>query len=194
MTLPPPRQTDEELIAEFQRGSEAPFRQLVGRYKDPLTNFVYRFIGDVDECDDVVQETFIRVYRNKLSYRPVAKFSTWIYTIATNLAKSHMHRRKLRRFVTFGRSAGESDSTADIPDEHAQTDRLVETGILEERIQKALDALPEKYREIIILREIQELSYEEIAGITGIGLGTVKSRMNRGRAKLQEMLKDLREN
>ena len=182
--------SDEALIGEFQQGNEAAFNELVCRYKDQLTNFVYRFVGDFDQCQDVVQETFVRVFRNKMSYRPVAKFSTWIYTIATNLAKSHLRRRKFIRLVTLSGEGGGLDGLPELADESSRADRMAESGILEEIIQGALDTLPVKYREIILLREVQELSYEEIAGITGVNLGTVKSRINRARSKLQELLKD----
>lgn len=184
--------TDEELIAEFQRDNEAAFTLLVGRFKDPLTNFVFRFIGDWDDCNDIVQEAFIRVYRSKHSYKPVAKFSTWVYTIATNLAKTQLRRKKLRNVVTFwGRGDNEREALDDIPDEGSRTDALVESSIREQRIEKALNALPAKYREVVVLRDIQELSYEEIAAISGLNIGTVKSRINRGRMQLQQMLKDL---
>ena len=184
--------TDEELIAEFQKENEAAFTLLVGRFKDPLTNFVFRFVGDGDDCNDIVQETFVRVYRSKHSYKPVARFSTWVYTIATNLAKTHLRRKKLRNVVSFwNRGDGEAEILGDIADQHSRTDALVESTVRAERIQKALDTLPAKYREIIVLRDIQELSYEEIAAVTGIRIGTVKSRINRGRAQLQEMLKDI---
>ena len=184
--------TDEELIAEFQRDNEAAFTLLVGRFKDPLTNFVFRFTGDRDDCNDIVQEAFIRVYRSKHSYKPVAKFSTWVYTIATNLAKTQLRRKKLRNVVTFwGKGDDGREALDDIPDEGSQTDALVESNIREEQIQKALDGLSAKHKEVIVLRDIQELSYEEIAEISGLKIGTVKSRINRGRLQLQQTLKDL---
>ncbi len=190
--IPLSKLTDEELIAEFQRNNEAAFNLIVGRFKDPLTNFVFRFVGDRDESNDVVQETFVRVYRKKHSYKPVAKFSTWIYTIATNLAKTQLRRRKLRGMLFWGGKDDEDkDVLFDIPDEHSRTDQRVESSMKEERIQQALDTLPAKYREVIVLRDVQELSYEEIADITKMNIGTVKSRINRGRAQLQEMLKDI---
>lgn len=191
MSTPLSRLSDEELIAEVQNDNEVAFSLLVGRFKDPLTNFVYRFVGDRDDCEDIVQETFVRVYRSRKSYKPVAKFSTWAYTIATNLAKSHLRRKKLRRIITFSRSKEETEPIYDIPDENARADARLESSMREERIQKALDALPVKYREITLLRDVQELTYEEIVAITGLPMGTVKSRINRARALLQEMLKDL---
>jgi RNA polymerase sigma-70 factor (ECF subfamily) len=184
--------TDEELIVEFQRNNEAAFNLLVGRFKDPLTNFVFRYIGDWDDCNDVVQETFVRVYRNKHSYKPIAKFSTWVYTIATNLAKTQLRRKRLRRFVSLGARRDEGEEPIlDLPDESAATDQRLDSSLKEERIQKALNALPAKYREVIVLRDVQEMSYEEIAAIAKLNIGTVKSRINRGRAQLQEMLRDI---
>jgi RNA polymerase sigma-70 factor (ECF subfamily) len=192
MSKPLSELSDEELIAEFQRGNEAAFTLLVGRFKDPLTNFVFRFIGDWDDCHDIVQEAFVRVYRSKHSYRPVARFSTWVYTIATNLAKTHLRRKRLRNLVSFGtKTSDDKEALFDIPDEHARSDALVESNMREQRIQKALDSLAAKYREVIVLRDIQELSYEEIATVTKLNIGTVKSRINRGRSQLQEMLKDI---
>jgi RNA polymerase sigma-70 factor (ECF subfamily) len=185
-------QTDEELIGEFQRLNDAAFELLVSRYKDQLTNFAFRFIGDWDDSNDVVQETFVRVFRNRNSYKPVARFSTWIYTIASNVAKTALRRRRLRKVLSFGRrdDVG-SDALFDIPDESARADIQAESSLREERIQRAIDSLSTKYREVVVLRDVQELSYEEIAGITGLNIGTVKSRINRGRGQLQEMLKDL---
>ncbi|MFN0158265.1 MAG: sigma-70 family RNA polymerase sigma factor [Bacteroidota bacterium] len=184
--------SDEELIAEFQKGNETAFNLIVGRFKNPLTNFVYRFVGDWDDSNDVVQETLVRVYRNKHSYKPVARFSTWIYTIATNLAKTQLRRRKRRGVLFWGGSEDENkDVLFDVPDEESRTDQRVESSLQEERIQKALDALPVKYKEVIVLRDVQELSYEEVAEITKLNIGTVKSRINRGRSQLQEMLKDI---
>jgi len=191
-TKPLHEQTDEELIAEFQRDNEAAFTLLVERYKNRLTNFTFRYVGDWDECNDVVQETFVRVFRSRHSYKPVAKFSTWLYTIATNLAKTRLRRRRIRRFVSLSSShPDEPEPLFDIPDEDARADRLLESSMKEERIQKALASLSDKYREVIVLRDVQELSYEEIASISGLNIGTVKSRINRGRIQLQEMLKDL---
>ena len=183
--------TDEELIAGFQNGSEPAFNVLVGRYKNQLTNFVFRFMGDPEEAYDVVQETFIRVFRNRNAYKPVAKFSTWIYTIASNLAKSRLRRRKLRQTFSFSTRREEPAPEFDIPDESSRADSAVEASMTEERIQKALDELPAKFREVVVMRDIEELSYEEICAITRLPMGTVKSRINRARAQLQESLRDL---
>lgn len=185
--------SDEELIAAYQQGLEEAFDVLVSRFKDPLTNFVYRFLGDFDECDDVVQETFVRVFRNKHLYKPQAKFSTWIYTIAANLAKTRLRQQERRRTLSFSPMWRKEDDQRDydIPDTRYAADRDAESALTNERIQKALNAISAKYREVVILRDIQELSYEEIVEVTGLKIGTVKSRINRGRAMLQKLLKDV---
>lgn len=183
--------TDEELILEFQQNNTVEaFEILVKRYKNPLTNYVFRFLGDTESSADVVQETMVKVYRNKDSYKSIAKFSTWIYTIAGNLAKTELQRRKRRNLFSIS-SYGEDNETFDIPDEQYQPDRMTDSGIKDEIIQKALLKVSDAYRDMVILRDIQELSYEEIAEITGITVGTVKSRINRGRAQLQKLLKDI---
>ena len=183
--------SDEELILEFQKNNlEAAFEILVQRYKNPLTNFVFRFLGDYESCNDVVQETMIKVYRYKDTYSSVAKFSTWVYTIAGNLAKTE-YRRQRRRNIFSISDYGEDNKPYDLPDESYRPDVATDSGIKDELIQKALMKVKETYRETVILRDIQGMSYEEIAEILGVNEGTVKSRINRGRAQLQELLKDI---
>ncbi|MBI1805439.1 MAG: sigma-70 family RNA polymerase sigma factor [Ignavibacteria bacterium] len=185
-------QSDEELIATFQQGTVEAFNQIVGRYKDQLMNFVFRYLGDYDEADDIVQEVFIRVYRNKHAYKPIAKFSTWIYTIAANLAKTQLRRRKRHASFSFHRGKeGENNHDYSIPDTRYPADGQAESSLKQAIIQKALDSINPKYREVVILSDIQELSYEEICQITGLNIGTIKSRLSRGRAKLQILLKSL---
>jgi RNA polymerase sigma-70 factor, ECF subfamily len=183
--------SDEELILEFQKNNtEDAFNILVQRYKNPLTNFVFRFLGDYEACADVVQETMIKVYRYKDSYSSVAKFSTWIYTIAGNLARTE-YRRQRRRNIFSINDYGEEHKTYDLPDESYRPDVATDSGMKDEIIQKALLKVKETYREAVILRDIQGLSYEEISEILGVNEGTIKSRINRGRAQLQELLKDI---
>ena len=183
--------TDEELILEFQQNNTVKaYEILVQRYKNPLINYIYRFLGDYEACADIVQETMIKVYRNKDSYKSIARFSTWIYTIAGNLARTEYQRRKRRNIFSIN-SYGDDDETFDIPDQSAQPDVITDSGIKNEIIQKALLKVSDSYREMVVLRDIQEMSYEEIAEVTGIAVGTVKSRINRGRTQLQKLLKDI---
>ncbi len=183
--------SDEELILEFQRnGTESAFEIIVQRYKNPLTNYVFRFLGDYEACSDVVQETMIKLYRYKDTYSSVAKFSTWIYTIAGNLARTEYRRMRRRKFFSIS-DFGEEHKQFDLPDEVYRPDVMTDSGIKEEIIQNALTKVKDVYREAVILRDIEGMSYEEIAEILKVNQGTVKSRINRGRAQLQELLKDI---
>jgi RNA polymerase sigma-70 factor (ECF subfamily) len=184
--------SDEDLMSQFQAGTVEAFDILVGRYKDPLTNYIYRFLGDMKECEDLLQETFLRVYRNRHSYRRIARFSTWLYTIAGNLARSEYRKRKRRRISSL-QSVNKNDEEyeMEVPDETFSPDKDTESSIQDFYIQDALTKIPEEFREVVVLRDVQQLSYEEIAEITGLPMGTVKSRINRGRTKLQILLKDI---
>jgi RNA polymerase sigma-70 factor (ECF subfamily) len=183
--------TDEQLIKEFQVNNTLDaYELLVKRYKDPLMNFVYRFVGDKDVCTDIVQDTMIKFYLNKDSYREFAKFSTWIYTIAGNLAKNELKRR--RRRTIFSIDNNDDEKSLQIEDKaFVAPDKATDGEIKNEIIQKALMKVKPVYREVVILRDVQDLSYEEIADITGLSLGTVKSRINRGRTQLQKLLKKI---
>jgi len=184
--------TDEELIKEFQdHDTIAAYEILVKRFKDPLMNFVFRFVGDKNACTDIVQDTMIKFYLHKDSYKSFAKFSTWIYTIAGNLAKNELKRRKRRTFYSLSPS-DDDERNFQVEDASViQPDRAADNAIKSEMVQRALLKVKPVYREVVILRDIQELSYEEISEITGLTLGTVKSRINRGRAHLQKLLKNI---
>ena len=188
-----PNISDEQLIARFQLGDVQAYDILVRKYKDQLLNFVYRFVGNRTDAEDIVQETFLRVYRNKHMYKEIAKFSTWVYTIAGNLAKTELRRRKRHRIFSVSNFVNE-ERDFDIPDRDHSPERKVDSNMQEKIIQKAIEKLPIKFKEVIILRDIQEFAYEEISQILNIPLGTVKSRVNRGRLKLQEDLKFLFDN
>ena len=183
--------TDEQLIKVFQdHNTLEAYEILVKRFKDPLTNFVYRFVGDRDACTDIVQDTMIKFYLNKDSYKSFAKFSTWIYTIAGNLAKNELKRRRSRTIYSL--SNDDEDRTIQIEDKKfVAPDRAADNEIKGEIVQKALLKVKPVYREVVILRDIEGLSYEEVAEITNLSIGTVKSRINRGRTQLQKLLKDI---
>jgi RNA polymerase sigma-70 factor (ECF subfamily) len=183
--------SDEELISEFQANNTiAAYEALVKRYKDPLVNFVYRFLGDKDASVDVVQDTMIRFYLNKDSYKSFAKFSTWIYTIASNLARNELKRRKRKRLFSID-TGGEDGQAVEISNGEILPDEIADGELKYKIIQDALDKVSPVYREVVILRDIQELAYEEISEITGLPKGTVKSRINRGRDQLQKLLKHI---
>ncbi len=184
------RPTDEDLIERFQQGELTAYEEIVRRYKDQLLNFVFRFLNNQEEAEDVVQETFLRVYRNRFAYTRVAKFSTWIYTIAGNLARTELRRRKRRRFFSLS-DMGLEDRDYEISDEVFNPETHVDSALGEEIIQREISKLSPKFREVIILRDVQELSYEEISKIIRVPIGTVKSRVNRARLRLQNRLKKI---
>jgi RNA polymerase sigma-70 factor (ECF subfamily) len=184
---PAVRLTDEELILAFQQEDETAFDEIVKRYKNPLFNFVGRLLGDNFYGEDIVQETFLRVYRNKHRYHQVAKFSTWIYTIASNLAKTELRRRKVRNFFSIS-SKGAEEKDYDIVDTATDVEKEVDGAIRTQMILREVDKLPPHFKEAVLLRDVQDLSYEEISNILDVPLGTVKSRVNRGRSRLQKRL------
>ena len=185
------RESDHQLIEATKRGDEAAFAEIVNRYRNPLTNYIFRMLNDYEEAVDLAQETFVRVYFAIERYHTDYAFSTYIYRIATNLAISEIRKKRRRKLLSltsfFQSEEGEAQEfhppdTRSLPDEDLVEDERSRT------IRKAIAALPDKYRAPIVLREIQELSYEEIAQILGLGLGTTKSRISRARALLRDKL------
>ena len=183
--------TDEDLIERFQNGDEQAYIELVNRYRDRLMNFVYRFVNDYEQSEDIAQETLIKLYTHKHYYKKIAKFSTWIYTIAANLAKSELRKKKSRKVTNLSQMSTQ-EKEYELPADQPDTDQAIESEFIEKRIQAAIQKLPLHFKTVTILRDIQELSYEEISKIVDVPLGTVKSRINRARLQLQKELKDLR--
>jgi RNA polymerase sigma-70 factor (ECF subfamily) len=176
--------TDSELAQRFLDGEQRAFGELVGRYDQRLLNFVYRTVGDRERAQDLVQETFVRVYRHLHRFDQNRKFSTWIYTIAGNLAKNELRNRSRNPLVLFQtiRKNWEADHRPlEWEDERSMPDDLFRKRHLREKVEEAVQHLPEHHRIVFVLREIEGRSYEEIAEITGTNLGTVKSRLNRAR-------------
>lgn len=181
---------DEALMEHVVGGSEAAFATIVDRYRARIINLVSRFINDRDRAQEIAQEVFLRVYVHRERYQPTGKFSTWLYTIAVNLAKNEIRRRvrakdstSLDRLIEMTGDSGRF--TADLG---PRPDRRLRQREIQEHVARALAELPDRYREVIILRDVQQLSYEEIERILNIPGGTVRSRINRARTCLQESL------
>tara|TARA_B100001287_G_scaffold45462_1_gene34502 strand:- start:1262 stop:1861 length:600 start_codon:yes stop_codon:yes gene_type:complete len=183
--------TDEMLISRFQSGDENAYVELVNRYKDKLTNFVFYFLKDEEHSEDIVQETFIRLYEKKHYYKEIAKFSTWIYTIARNLANTEL-RKKSRTKIMYLSQMSNYKKDYDLKSSDPELNKNIENEFLMKEIHAAIDKLPENYKSVIILRDIQGLDYEQISNIIGVPLGTVKSRINRARLQLQVDLMDFK--
>jgi RNA polymerase sigma-70 factor (ECF subfamily) len=184
--------SDHMLLEATLTGDEAAFGELVGRYRNQITNFIYRMTNDYDGAVDLAQETFVRVYRAADRYKSNFAFSTYIYRIATNLAISEIRKRKRRRLVSltgfFLETEREKDQEFNPPDLKPLQDVVLVDAERRSAVGKAIATLPEKYRAPLVLRDIDGRSYEEIALILRTNEGTIKSRISRARALLREKL------
>ena len=183
--------SDHELIEATKGGDEAAFGEIMGRYRNPITNYLYRFLNDYEEAVDLAQETFVRVYFAIDRYHTQFAFSTYIYRIATNLAISEIRKRKRRKLLSLtGLFQSEDDQQVEFqpPDTRALPDAELVDDERSQVIARAIAALPEKYRVPVILRDVEGKTYDEVAEIMELGLGTTKSRISRGRALLKEKL------
>lgn len=187
--------TDEQLMLRVQEGHTASFDVLVERYKDRLFNYLLRLVGNRDEAEEVAQEAFVKAYIHAEKYKTIAKFSTWLYTIATNLVRNRMRSRSRAPQVfslwSKRRSDGEDEKPIDIVDKSRSPEDKINDAELSEIINRAIEQIPEKYRTSFVLREINQLSYEEIAAVTGLKLGTVRSRINRARNRFRRIVEPI---
>ncbi len=175
---------DSAVVTAFLAGEERAFQELVERYQTRLLNFIFRTIGDRDRAEDLVQEVFIRVYRHLHRFDRSKKFSTWVYTIASNLAKNELRNRSRSPMVLFQTLRGtheDDDRPLEFEDTTARPDDMYRKRHLRELVEETVAKLPEHHRQVFVLRELEGKSYEEIAEITDCNLGTVKSRLNRAR-------------
>jgi RNA polymerase sigma-70 factor (ECF subfamily) len=172
----------------LQEGQLEAYNELVERYRDRLFTFLRFMVKDPRTAEDLLQETFIRFWRYRMNYKPVARFSTWIYTIAGNLARSELRRLARKNEIDIAANENTRTPDFDFVDPAAPVDTQVHRRMTREAVRRAIDKLPDDFREVIILRELQELSYEEIVELLSLPLGTVKSRINRARTRLRELL------
>ena len=182
---------DGALVSEYLAGQTRAFDALVGRYQTRLLNFIYRTVGDRERAEDLVQEAFIRVHRHLARFDQSKKFSTWVYTIASNLAKNELRNRSRNPLVLFqAMTQGWEDEERplEFEDTTARPDDLYRKRHLRELVAETVAKLPEHHRQVFVLRELEGKSYEEIAEITDCNLGTVKSRLNRARNAFAEII------
>jgi len=177
--------TDRDLVATATTGVEGSFEELVRRYQRPISAYVYRMVGDYEAALDLTQEIFIKVYGSLARYRSEFKFSTWIYKIAHNSAVDHLRRNAGRERSL---SSGTEGDQYELPIESGSLSPEQESERRERRleIEAVVRSLPNAYRELIVLRHSQDLTYEEIVEVTGLPLGTVKNRLFRAREMMRQ--------
>lgn len=185
--------SDEELVERHLEGDEFAFRVLTERYRDRLLNWLTRKVGDRSEAEDLVQRTFLRVFQHLHRFDPERKFSTWLYTIAGNLAKNVFRSRSRDPVVLFQTLSGDRDEdgrTLQWEDTSFLPDEMAWRRDLKALVDQVAEELPEHHREIFLMREREGKTYREIADTTGLKLGTVKSRLSRARKKFAEVISD----
>lgn len=175
---------DREVIEIFVAGDERAFTEIYERYKTRIMNFIWRTIGDKERAEDLLQETLIRIYRHAWRFDNTKKFSTWIFTIAHNLAKNELRNRSrdpLVLFQTMRSAEEEDDRPLQFEDLKSRPDDMYRKRHLRLLVNRAVASLPEHHRQVFILREMEGKTYEDISEIIHCNLGTVKSRLNRAR-------------
>lgn len=189
--LPGPQPDINTLIEAHLMGNPRAFGEIVSRYQVRLLNFVYRMIGDRERAEDLVQEAFLRVHRHLNRFDRTRKFSTWIYTIASNLAKNELRNRGRSPLVAFEQARPRDDDDVrpvEFEDLANRPDDLYEHRQLKTLVDQTVAMLSSHHREVFVLRELEGKSYEEIAEIMHCNLGTVKSRLNRARQSFAELI------
>jgi RNA polymerase sigma-70 factor (ECF subfamily) len=185
---------DHQLLAATLTGDETAFAELTRRYRNQITNYVYRMLNDYDRAVDLAQETFVRVYMSAERYQATYSFSTYIYRIAHNLAISELRQRKRRRLIplpTFFSDKDSEEMEVEIEDrKQVMADDAMIGDERQRAVARAIASLPEKYRAALVLCHLEDKSYEEISEVLGLPVGTVKSRINRARNLLKEKLRD----
>ncbi|HCE45913.1 MAG TPA: hypothetical protein DET40_20400 [Lentisphaeria bacterium] len=187
---------DSDLVRSFMGGSESAFDELVRKYSVKMYNVAYGLLGSREDAEEVVQDGFVKAYNNLRTFRGDSSFSTWLYRIVVNLARNKYHwnrRRGAGQNISMSENSTREDAgkdkDLDVPDTSSAPEKAIESSEEDERIMNAINALPDALKEVIVLRHIEDMSYEDISGITGEKIGTVKSRISRARETLSEVLR-----
>jgi len=173
------RMDDKELIFLVQQGDEHAFEKIMQNYKNKIVNFLFNLTGNYEKAVELSQETFIRVYYRACKYKPRAPFSSWIYTIASNLAKTELKRMKRRQYIPLENVYNSYQEGLSNTDDFEKKEMSL-------KIRKALDTLPRRYRIPLVLKDIEGFSQEEIAEMLKKPIGTIKAQISRGRQYLKQ--------
>lgn len=184
------RAEDSRLIEDALRGDNRAYQRLMDKYHDAIYNFIYRMIHDREQVEDLTQEAFIKAFASLKSFNEEFAFSTWLYKIATNNSIDYIRKKKLQMYsIDKPIESKDSDFAFELPDETAEADKRLISGQRAELVREAINQLPEKYRQVIMLRHAEERSYEEIAKMLKLPIGTVKAHIFRARELLYRQLR-----
>lgn len=183
-------QSDEDLLFRSLDGDPSPFEELVRRYEDRLYRYVYRLVGDASEAEDLFQQAFLRAFRKRHLFRRESRFSTWIYTIATNCCRDELRRRG-RHNVESEEDLDRAIQDSPLPARISGPDRQAQSREVAARVKDALDQLPEVQRTLVVLSHFEGMDYQSIADVLGCSMGTVKSGVHRAKQNLRNILSDV---
>ncbi len=186
--LPLDSKSDETLITLFQQGDEGVFRLLVDRYQEKVRNLIYSIFNEPDIVDDLAQEVFIKAYEGLSNFRFQSSFYTWLYRIAVNRSRDEMRKRKIRKWLPLQSMMESRDAEF-----HEKMTTQPDSTEAQELVSRGLQQLPEKFRVAVVLKDIDGLSYEQMAEVMQCEIGTVKSRLSRARTMLRRVLQPLLE-
>ena len=184
------RSEDSSIIAGALSGDNRAYERLMDKYHDAIFNFIYRMVRDREQVEDLTQEAFIKAFASLKSFNEEYAFSTWLYKIATNNSIDYIRKKKLQMFsIDKPIESKDSDFTFELPDDSYEADRDLISDQRAVMLNEAIDQLPEKYRLVIRLRHVEERSYEEIARMLKLPIGTVKAHIFRARELLYKQLR-----
>lgn len=182
---------DDKLVARAVKGDQDAYKSLMEKYKEPLFFHIVKMVKDREQVEDLVQESFMKAFKNLDSYSTDYAFSTWLYRITTNHTIDYLRKKKLKTFsISDPIRTKDGEMEVELPDDSFETDRNIIRKQRQKIISKAIEELPEKYRRVIVMRHIEELNYQEISDQLDLPLGTVKAHIFRAREMLYKALKD----
>lgn len=193
VSVPLPEESDENLMALYQEGNMAAFQILLARHQKPVYNYLYRFLKNPEAAEEAFQEVFLRLVRSRKDYKPSAKFTTWLYTLARHYCIDQLRKKRFHEHSSFedekSKVRGLSDSRPFR--EEAKAHVLTSASQLKERLDGLLEELNPEQKEVFLMREVQGLPFEEISVVTNVSVNTVKSRMRYALQFLQRRFKEL---